>query len=81
LCKEPLFGNIVQLLCNENFNRYRADVGPSGALTMERLADLQSSDVPPGNGQTRQHKRAYQGLGLFAEEITPKCTWVATIRR
>jgi hypothetical protein len=21
LCKEPLFGNIVQLLCNENFNR------------------------------------------------------------
>src|SRR6266851_10472770 len=21
LCQEPLFGNIVQLLCNENFNR------------------------------------------------------------
>jgi hypothetical protein len=54
----PIFGgNIVQLLCNENFNRYRADVRPSGALTMERLADLRSSDVPPGNGQTRQQKR------------------------
>jgi hypothetical protein len=24
---------------------------------MERLADLRSSDVPPGSGQTRQHKR------------------------
>ena len=24
---------------------------------MERLVDLRSSDVRPGNGQTRQHKR------------------------
>jgi|HubBroStandDraft_1064217.scaffolds.fasta_scaffold874058_2 hypothetical protein len=32
------------------------DLRPSRALTMERLADLRSSDVPPGSGQTRQHK-------------------------
>src|SRR5580704_7080525 len=33
---------------------YQADVRPSRALTMERLADLRSSDVPPGSGQTSQ---------------------------
>jgi hypothetical protein len=35
---------------------YHADVRPSRALTMERLADLRSSDVSPGNGQTSQYK-------------------------
>ncbi len=29
---------------------------------MERLVDLQSSDVPPGSGQTRQHKRVSHNL-------------------
>ena len=36
---------------------YHADVRPSRALTMERLADLRSSDVSPGSGQTSQYKR------------------------
>src|SRR6266851_2198537 len=35
---------------------YHADVRPSRALTMERLADLRSSDVSPGSGQTSQYK-------------------------
>jgi hypothetical protein len=39
---------------------YHAGVRPSRALTMERLADLRSFEVPPGSGQTRQHKRVSQ---------------------
>jgi hypothetical protein len=35
---------------------YHADVRPSRALTMERLADLRPSDVSPGSGQTSQYK-------------------------
>jgi hypothetical protein len=41
---------------------YHADVRPSRALTMERLADLRSSDVPPGSSQTRQHTRVSRYL-------------------
>jgi hypothetical protein len=33
---------------------YHADVRPSRALTMVRLADLRSSDVSPGSGETNQ---------------------------
>src|SRR6266851_2295036 len=36
---------------------YHADVRPSRPLTNERLADLRSSDVLPGSGQTSQYKR------------------------
>src|SRR5882762_817045 len=35
---------------------YHADVRPSRALTMERFADLRSSDVSPRSGQTSQYK-------------------------
>jgi hypothetical protein len=41
---------------------YHADVRPSRALTMERLADLRSSDVSPGSGQTSQYKRVSRSL-------------------
>src|SRR5712692_1731266 len=41
---------------------YHADVRPSRALTMERLADLRSSDVSPGSGQTSQYKRVSRYL-------------------
>jgi hypothetical protein len=36
----------VQLLCNQNSDGYHVDVRPSRALTMERLADLRSFEVP-----------------------------------
>src|SRR6267142_617546 len=39
---------------------YHADVRPSRALTMERLADLRSSDVSPGSGKTSQYKCVYE---------------------
>src|SRR5258708_18674352 len=39
---------------------YPADGRPSRPLTMERLADLRSSDVPPGSGQTNQYNGVSQ---------------------
>src|SRR6266852_250224 len=52
---------VREYLCNYCATRistvYRADVRPSRALTMERLADLRPCGVPPGSGQTNQHKR------------------------
>src|SRR6266436_624763 len=49
---------------------YHADVSPSRALTMERLADLRSSDVSPGSGQTSQYKRVYTDTNPTEEPIT-----------
>jgi hypothetical protein len=50
-------GAFVQPLCNQNFNDH-ADVRPSRALTMERLADLRQRANPriwnaPGTGRYR----------------------------
>jgi hypothetical protein len=39
---------------------YHADVRPSRALTMDCLADLRSSDVSPGSGQTSQYKPTFR---------------------
>jgi hypothetical protein len=48
-------------LCNYCATRistvYHADVRPSRGLTMERVADLQSADAPPGSGETSQYER------------------------
>src|SRR6266850_3146006 len=48
---------------------YHADVRPSRALTMERLADLRSSDVSPGSGQTSQYKSVFVGTNPTDESI------------
>jgi hypothetical protein len=49
---------------------YHADVRPSRALTMERLADSRSSDVLPGSGQTSQYKRVFLVPTRIGELIT-----------
>jgi hypothetical protein len=55
---QTLFGSISATIAQPEISTvYHADVRPSRALTMERLADLRSSDVSPGSGQTSQYKR------------------------
>jgi hypothetical protein len=45
---EPLFGSNCATIVQPEFSTvYHADVRPSRAQTMERLADLRSSEVPP----------------------------------